>query len=268
VRRLLLHLGLVAAALLALAATATARTGPPSDPLAAQGFRLYGEYCVACHGANGQGQAPPEAGTVGFGPYRAEAEQQGIGPSLQGVGALAADFELSTGYMPLEHVGQEPRRREPRPLDDGQIRALTAYVASLGSGPAIPQPDPASGNLSEGQQLFAQHCAGCHQIAVQGGYVTGAVAWPLTKATPTQIAEAVRIGPYVMPRFPPSQISDAQLNSIIRYVEYAKHPQNLGGWSIGNIGPIPEGLIAWFLGGTILVITCIVIGTRLKGGRG
>jgi ubiquinol-cytochrome c reductase cytochrome c subunit len=98
--------------------------------------------------------------------------------------------------------------------------------------------------------------------------VTDAVAWPLDKATPTQIAEAVRIGPYVMPRFPSTQISDDQLDSIIRYVQYAKDPHDYCGWSIGNLGPIPEGLIAWFFGGLVLVVTCIVIGKRLKGGSG
>jgi ubiquinol-cytochrome c reductase cytochrome c subunit len=67
-----------------------------------------------------------------------------------------------------------------------------------------------------------------------------------------------------MPRFSTHDISDRQLDSIIRYVQYAKQPDNRGGWAIGNIGPVPEGLVAWFIGGTALVITCIVIGTRLR----
>jgi ubiquinol-cytochrome c reductase cytochrome c subunit len=268
VRRLLCAIGLLMAALLATAGSAAAQTGPPSDPLAAEGYRLYGEYCQACHGPNAFGQAGPGAGTIGFGPYRARERQTGMGPSLHGVGAQAADFYLTTGYMPLEHVGDQPRRRDPLPLSDDQIRALTAYVAGLAPGPAIPRPDPSRGNLSEGQSLFTEHCAGCHQIMIQGGYVTDAVAWPLDKATPTQIAEAVRIGPYIMPSFPKTQISDDQLNSIIRYVQYAKDPHDYGGWGIGNLGPIPEGLVAWFFGGVVLVLTCIVIGKRLKGGSG
>jgi ubiquinol-cytochrome c reductase cytochrome c subunit len=71
-----------------------------------------------------------------------------------------------------------------------------------------------------------------------------------------------------MPSFPKTQISDDQLNSIIRYVQYAKDPRDYGGWGIGNLGPIPEGLVAWFFGGVVLVLTCIVIGKRLKGGSG
>jgi ubiquinol-cytochrome c reductase cytochrome c subunit len=267
VRRLLYAIGLLTAVLLVSAGSAAA-AGPPSDPLAAQGYRLYGEYCQACHGPDAFGQAGPGAGTIGFGPYRARGRQTGMGPSLHGVGAQAADFYLSTGYMPLEHVGDQPRRQDPLPLSQDEIRAVTAYIAGLGPGPAIPRPDPARGDLSEGQSLFTDHCAGCHQIMIQGGYVTDAVAWPLDKATPTQIAEAVRIGPYIMPSFSAKQISDDQLNSIIRYVQYAKDPHDYGGWGIGNLGPIPEGLVAWFFGGVVLVLTCIVIGKRLKGGSG
>jgi ubiquinol-cytochrome c reductase cytochrome c subunit len=88
---------------------------------------------------------------------------------------------------------------------------------------------------------------------------------PLQKATATQIAEAVRVGPYVMPSFPKSQISDRQLNSITRYVLYTRHPVDRGGWGIGNLGPFPEGLVAWLLAGGLLVGVCVVIGRRAQG---
>jgi ubiquinol-cytochrome c reductase cytochrome c subunit len=88
----------------------------------------------------------------------------------------------------------------------------------------------------------------------------------LQQATPTQIAEAIRIGPYVMPRFSTKALSPAQVNSIVRYVVWTRHPDDRGGWGIGHIGPIPEGLVTWFLGMTALVATCVVIGTRLRSG--
>jgi ubiquinol-cytochrome c reductase cytochrome c subunit len=113
--------------------------------------------------------------------------------------------------------------------------------------------------------LFRSHCAGCHQIVAEGGYVTNAVPPALGDATPTQIAEAVRIGPYVMPKFSTKDISNAQLDSIIRYVQYAQHPDNAGGWALGNIGPIPEGLVSWFIAGAVLLATCLIIGKRLHG---
>jgi ubiquinol-cytochrome c reductase cytochrome c subunit len=52
----------------------------------------------------------------------------------------------------------------------------------------------------------------------------------------------------------------------VRYVEYAKNPDDRGGWAIGHIGPVPEGLVTWFLAATALVGVCLVLGKRL--GRG
>ena len=210
------------------------------------GYHLFGQYCVSCHGVGVQ-------------------RQNRLAPSLQGVGALAADFYLRTGYMPLQHVGTQPHRKRVF-FDERQLQGLIAYVASLGPGPKVPKPHPERGSLSEGMHLFADNCAGCHQIAAEGGYVTGAVPPPLKEATPTQIAEAIRIGPYVMPRFSTKVLSSSQVNSIVRYVEYAKHPDDRGGWAIGHLGPIPEGLVTWFLGMMVLVGFCIVIGRRVRHG--
>ena len=248
---------LVAITALALAAPAAA-----APPLVQQGKHLYGRYCVACHGAGGSG-ITQQGHKIGGGPGRGQEEQAGLAPSLRGVGALAADFYLDTGYMPLPHTGLQPRRSR-KVLSDGQIRALTAYVASLGRGPPIPHPHAADGSVSRGLTLFADHCAGCHQIVAEGGYLTDAIAPPLENATTTQIAEAVRIGPYVMPRFSPRQISDADLNSIIAYVEYTKNPDDRGGWALGHLGPVPEGMVTWFLAAVVLIAVCLLLAKRLK----
>jgi ubiquinol-cytochrome c reductase cytochrome c subunit len=210
------------------------------------GYHLFGQHCASCHGVGVQGQ------------HR-------LAPSLQGVGALAADFYLRTGYMPLEHVGMQPHRKRVF-FSESQLQGLIAYIASLGPGPEVPKPRPERGNLSEGLHLFTENCAGCHQVVAEGGYVTGALPPPLKEATPTQIAEAIRIGPYVMPRFSTKALSPAQVNSIVRYVVWAKHPDDRGGWGIGHIGPIPEGLVTWFFGMTVLVAACVVIARRLRSG--
>jgi quinol---cytochrome-c reductase cytochrome c subunit len=239
----------------------------PAPALAAskeeRGLQLYGRYCVMCHGPNGNGIRQTE---IGAGPARDQSVQAGAGPSLQGVGAQAAHLYLTTGYMPLRHLGAQPRRARLL-LTPRQIDALIAYVASLGNGPPVPTPHPDRGNLSEGQHLFTVHCAGCHQAVARGGYVTGAVPPPLGDATPVQVAEAVRVGPYVMPQFSRRAIPDRELDSLIRYVEWTKHPDDRGGWSIGRIGPIPEGLVTWFLAASVLVGVCLVIGRRFGGAR-
>jgi quinol---cytochrome-c reductase cytochrome c subunit len=234
----------------------------PSVATAAPGKQLYGRYCVMCHGPEGAGQVARESGT---GPARDQKPQTGSGPALVGVGALAADFYLRTGYMPLKRNGIQPRRTRLL-LGPREVDALIAYVASLGKGPPVPRPSPERGDLSEGQRLFADRCSGCHQIVAAGGYVTGAVPPALSAATDVQIAEAVRIGPYVMPKFSRSAISDSELDSIIRYVDYAKHPDDRGGWSLGHVGPVPEGLVTWFLGMSVLVGLCMVLGKRLRRG--
>jgi ubiquinol-cytochrome c reductase cytochrome c subunit len=245
---------LVLIAVLALVAVPLGRAG------VTQGKQLYGEYCVACHGANGMGA---NGGETGFGPGRSERVQERLGPPLRGVGALAADFYLRTGYMPLRESGKQPRRSRLL-LSEPQIDALVAYVASLGQGPKVPTPRPERGSLSDGQRLFTDHCAGCHQVVAEGGYLSGGVAPPLEEATSTQIAEAIRIGPYIMPRFSTRDLSPQDVNSIVRYVEWAKHPDDRGGWAIGHLGPVPEGLVTWFLAATTLVAVCILLGKRLR----
>jgi ubiquinol-cytochrome c reductase cytochrome c subunit len=239
---------------------------PATPALAAgdvgRGKHLYGQLCVACHGAAGQGVGPPGT-SIGGGPLRDQDQQTALGPSLRGVGPLAADFYLRTGYMPLQKVGEQPRRSRVE-LSDAEIRDLVAYVGSLGGGPRIPTPHPERGNLAEGLKLFTDHCAGCHQVATAGGYVTGGVAPPLDESTAVQVAQAVRIGPYVMPRFSKQQLSDRQLDSIIAYVQYARSPDDRGGVSLGHLGPVPEGLVSWIVAGVALVGVCVIIGRRLK----
>jgi ubiquinol-cytochrome c reductase cytochrome c subunit len=224
------------------------------------GKQLFGRYCVSCHGPNGEGSLGER---YGGGAARNNDVLTGLAPSLHDAGALAADFYLRTGYMPLKRSGLQPRRTRIF-LDERSIEDLIAYVASLGKGPAVPHPHPERGNLSAGMALFTDHCAGCHQVVAEGGYVTGAVPPPLEDATATQIAEAVRLGPYVMPTFSRRAISAKDLDSIIAYVEYTKHPDDRGGWALGHLGPVPEGLVTWFVAAAVLIATCMLIGKRLR----
>jgi ubiquinol-cytochrome c reductase cytochrome c subunit len=206
------------------------------------GRTLFQEGCASCHGLNGEGI-------------------HGQGPDLRGAGAAAADFYLSTGRMPLDEPGAEPDRHRPA-YSPGEIADLVAFIASLGPGPAIPSLPLEEGNISDGQKLFTQNCAPCHQIAGRGGVVAPAYAPLLLDATPRQIAEAARIGPYVMPVFGEKQLSDQELASIVRYVQYAKSPENPGGWGLFELGPVPEGMIAWLVGLLALVLVIRLIGER------
>ena len=67
-----------------------------------------------------------------------------------------------------------------------------------------------------------------------------------------------------MPRFSTRAISDRQLDSIIRYVDYTHAPSRPGGWAIGHVGPVPEGLVTWFLAIPALIVLCLLLGRRLR----
>jgi ubiquinol-cytochrome c reductase cytochrome c subunit len=215
---------------------------PASPALLAHGYNLYQNACSSCHGVSLQGQ-------------------RGIAPSLVGVGAGPVDFYLSTGRMPLQDPHDQPLRAKPA-FNRSQIDALIAYVSTFG-GPAAPAADPSKGDLTLGFHLFTQNCAGCHQSVARGGITISAQVPNLQQATAQEIAEAVRMGPYLMPRFDARQIDQHDLDSIARYVLWTRNPQDAGGWGIYNIGPIPEGIVAWFIALASMVIVIRLIGERL-----
>lgn len=240
-------LGCAAMAVLVGAALGQGGGGAGGGPttaaaLAARGRTLFVQGCSNCHGMDARGIP-------------------GQGPSLRGAGMAAADFYLSTGRMPLDNPTDEPVRAEPA-YPQRDIAALVAYIGTFG-GPPIPRVVPAAGKLNRGLAAFTESCAGCHTVLGRGGVVTGAAVPALTQSTPRQVAEAIRVGPYLMPRFSEREIDQQSLNDIARYVQTAvQHPDNRGGWGIGNIGPIPEGMVAWLLAGGLLVAVSRVIGER------
>jgi ubiquinol-cytochrome c reductase cytochrome c subunit len=219
------------------------RAGGGDSALAQRGSDLYAQSCAGCHGEDLRGR-----------------KRQG--PALRGVGAAAVDFYLSTGRMPLADPTDEPIRADPA-FSRRDIEALVAYVSGFG-GPAIPAVDPHRGDVARGKEAFTESCAGCHQVLGRGGIVTGAFVPALTDATPRQLAEAVRVGPYLMPPFGERQIDQRELDDIAAYVRASRHPDDRGGWGIGNIGPVPEGMIAWLLAGVVLLGVVRLLGERAR----
>ena len=228
----LVAIGMGYAAFSAQGSPASAATpGVVSSQTIAQGRELFIQTCSSCHGVDAQGTSQA--------------------PSLIGVGAAAVDFQVSTGRMPAKEASAEIPRK-PVTLKPGQIQALAAYVASLGGGPAIPSAAEVStsgASLALGQSLFITDCAQCHNFDGAGGALTyGKYAPPLTQATNKEIFEAMLTGPEAMPVFPNSTITPAQKRDIIAYVTKIRAEPNPGGFSLGRIGPVTEGIVG-FLGG-------------------
>jgi ubiquinol-cytochrome c reductase cytochrome c subunit len=241
-------LTLLGAAALMAVQQAQASTAAPrpaqtqtDDALVEEGRQLYLTGCVSCHGADGEGTDQA--------------------PTLVGVGAAAADFYLTTGRMPAAYPqGYQATRKEPA-YDQAQIDALVAYVASLGDGPPIPEVDLADADRARGGVLFRANCAACHQAAANGGALSyGKNAPSLHEATPTQVVEAMRIGPGEMPVFDPRLISPEDANDIASYVEYLRDPDHPGGLPLQGFGPVTEGFVAlvFGLGGTVALCVWIV----------
>src|SRR5262249_50622480 len=139
-------------------------------------------HCASCHGTDGTGVT-------------------NRGPSLLHEGRAAADFTLRTGRMPLADSYMQPSRGPVR-FTEAEIVALVDYVGEIGDGPDIPDVDASLGSVGDGASLFRLNCAACHVASGAGAAIgTGGIAPSLMESTPTQVGEAVSIGPGAMPVF-------------------------------------------------------------------
>ena len=214
----------------------------------AEGYHIFEQQCSSCHGVFAQGTSQA--------------------PSLIGVGAAAVDFQVGTGRMPgAEQTAENVRKTIA--FTPGQISALAAYIDDLGGGPPIPsaaQVNPAAGTYGLGQQLFVADCAACHNFVGAGGALTyGKFAPPLTSSTPTQIYEAMLTGPEAMPVFNDLTITPQEKRDIIAYVTQVRSQPNPGGFSLGRVGPVTEGLVAFL--GMLLFMVLAALWITAKHGK-
>jgi ubiquinol-cytochrome c reductase cytochrome c subunit len=223
----------------ALVATPSARAAQtPTDPKP-----VFFSDCAVCHGNDARGT-----------PY---------GPDLRGFGRASLDYELSTGRMPLPSPDAKLIRRRPR--YSPELRdALVTYVFDLagGGGPDIPVLHQAHADVAQGGELFRLNCAACHAWSGRGGALLAREAPSTHPATPLQAAEAMRVGPGMMPAFGEAAITPSQLDDVVAYVQYIRHPRNRGGYRLWFIGPLVEGGVAWIVGMGVLLLFIRWIGTR------
>ncbi|ROQ40880.1 menaquinol-cytochrome c reductase cytochrome c1 subunit precursor [Frondihabitans sp. PhB188] len=223
--------------------TATAETGSGTTSAVSQdkvneGQKLFAANCATCHNMSGSGTTE--------------------GPSLIGVGAAAVDFQVGTGRMPAAANGPQALEK-PVQFTNEQIQAMAAYVASLGTGPSEPQSKylKENGNAANGAELFRINCAMCHNVAGAGGALTeGKFAPSLKGVSSKHIYEAMLTGPQNMPVFNDMNITPQDKADIITYLKYLEKNPSPGGFQLGDLGPVSEGLFIWIFGlGAIVAIT-------------
>lgn len=230
---------------------ATAETMSASDIEA--GKQLFEANCATCHGMNGEG--------------RTDADGNTNGPSLIGVGAAAVDFQVGTGRMPMQMSGPQAARK-PVQFTEEQTSQLSAYVASLGPGPSIPSEemtDPAKGDVTKGGEIFRINCAMCHSATGAGGALTeGKWAPTLRGVEGKHMYEAMETGPQNMPVFNDNNLSAEDKRDVIAYLKKLEENGSPGGYSLGQLGPVTEGLYAWTVILAILLGCAFWLGAKAK----
>lgn len=226
-----------------------------------EGKDLYEVACITCHGANLQGV-------------------DGRGPSLIGVGEGAVYFQVHSGRMPMLRNEAQATRKQPR-YNEEQVLALAAYVNANGGGPGIVRNadgsiameslrganysdgkiDPA--DVARGSELFRLNCASCHNFTGQGGALSsGKFAPKLSPANEQEIYQAMLTGPQNMPKFSDRQLTADEKKDIIAFIKSQKDTPSQGGYSLGGIGPVTEGILMWCVGIVLCVAAALWIGSR------
>ncbi|ALJ20779.1 cytochrome bc1 complex diheme cytochrome c subunit [Microbacterium sp. No. 7] len=229
--------GLYAGASAAVAATETA--SPTAAHLTVDdGKKLFQANCATCHGLNLEGT--PD------------------GPALYGVGELAVEFQMATGRMPLQMQGPQAPMK-PVQFTQEQIEAIAAWVQSVSPGPTFPSAEilDGQGDVAEGAELFRINCAMCHNVAGAGGALTeGKWAPALTETSALHIYAAMVTGPQNMPVFNDMTLTTEEKHNLISALQWMQENPSPGGFSLGSLGPVSEGLFIWIFGiGSLIGIT-------------
>ena len=251
--------GFIANALTPDAQTAVAEQDETA--LVEQGKEIYEIACITCHGANLQGV-------------------QDRGPSLVGVGEGAVYFQVHSGRMPMLRNEAQAARKTPR-YSEQQTLALAAYVNANGGGPGIVKNEDGTiameslrgannvdgkidnADVARGSDLFRLNCASCHNFTGRGGALSGGKYAPvLDPANEQEIYQAMLTGPQNMPKFSDRQLTADEKKDIIAFIKSSKETPNPGGYGLGGIGPVTEGMLMWFAGIIVMIAFAMWMGSR------
>jgi ubiquinol-cytochrome c reductase cytochrome c subunit len=228
--------------------------GPQSEQIE-EGRRLFAVGCSSCHGPQAEGGSDGEGRTAG--------------PTLIGVGAAAVDFQVSTGRMPAVQTGAQVPQKPPV-YTEQEIAALAAYIASLAPGPAVPAAESydvskvTQEEIVRGGQLFRTNCTACHNFAGRGGALpNGRYAPSLMGTSPRNMYQAMLTGPQQMPVFSDAVLLPDDKRAVIAYIVGLQEQTDPGGFGLGRLGPVSEGLWGWLIGIGALVAVAVWIGAKV-----
>jgi ubiquinol-cytochrome c reductase cytochrome c subunit len=245
---------LLTGALYASFAPAQAGKAESNEELIEEGRELFLVSCSFCHGQNGEGLLTKDG--------------DNFGPPLTDVGAAAVDFQVGTGRMPLQQPGAQAPRKKPV-FDEEETAALAAFVASLGTGPAIPDEtdydldaylesqglegdelaEAREASIVRGGQIFLSNCTACHNFEGSGGAMPrGGQAPKIRGVEPKYIYEAMLTGPQSMDTFSNGNLPPDAKRDVIAYLNELDEQPAYGGWGSGGLGPVVEGMWAWLIG--------------------
>ena len=182
-----------------------------------------------------------------------------FGPPLAGVGAAAVDFQVGTGRMPAAQPGPQILQKPVRL--HAHARSPSSRRTSPRSAPVPAIPNAADYSLDglttrsarrrspRGGQIFLTNCTACHNFAGAGGAMPrGGYAPKIRGVEPKYIFEAMLTGPQAMDTFSNGNLSPEEKRDIIAYLQSLQDNPGYGGFGLGGIGPVSEGLFAWLVG--------------------
>lgn len=169
----------------------------------ARGERLYTLQCAVCHAPDGRGGLTPDGRRA---------------PAVDDVSIAYARVVLQTHRMP---PGEDPfdNRLRPRRLDRQDMADVLAFmVERFDLTGDVEAPEP--GDPARGLELYSYNCAACHGATGAGGVAgRGAFAPPINHYGPQVVADAVRVGPFEMPRFGRDALTDEDVGDIIAFLQ-------------------------------------------------
>lgn len=190
----------------------------------ANGQQVYASHCAICHGVDGKGKT-----VIGQNLFPPAADLTGQYVQSKSEGYL---YWITLSGLP--HTGMPGWKRV---LSEAEIWQVVAYLRVLPKGPivsgqtptpTIPRPTtvtsptpttespPATNQVTQGQQVYAQSCQRCHGANLEGGSGTA-----LTLVVLSKYQTADRLVGYLSKQMPanrPGSLSEQQYYDVTAFI--------------------------------------------------